>query len=157
MKKIYEIFEEGLACSFFILIFLLLVVGVLLRFVFGISFAWNIELTRYSFVWLTFVGAAYARRTDSHIRIDLFYNFLKKKAPSWFFRVFWLFTKVIVIAFLFLMIYYSVTLSINSWRFKSQAMQMPQSFLYISVGLGALMFVGREIVDTIKKLSRGEF
>jgi len=157
LKKMYELFEENFVCLLFLLIFFLMVVGVILRYVFGISFAWNIELVRYSFVWLTFIGAAFARKTDSHIKIDLFSNFVKRSAPRWVYTLLWLFTKAVIIVFLLLLVYFSVNLSIRSWRFKSQAMQISQSFLYISVGIGTTMYVVREIVDSVLKIKRGDF
>lgn len=157
VKKIYDLFEENFVCLLFLLIFLLMVVGVFLRYVFSISFAWNIELVRYSFVWLTFIGAAYARKTDSHIKIDLFSNFVKRGAPRWVYTLLWLVSRVIIITFLAFLVYLSVTLSMRSWRFKSQAMQISQFYLYISVGIGSFMYTIREIVDTALKMKRGEF
>jgi TRAP-type C4-dicarboxylate transport system permease small subunit len=134
-----------------------MVVGVFLRYVFGISFAWNIELSRYSFVWLTFVGAAYVRRDDGHIKIDLFSKYAMKKLPPAGRLVYWTVVKIVIIVYLALLIYFSYTLSIRSWRFKSQAMQIPQFFLYISVGIGALMYIVREIVDSAVKFKKREF
>ncbi|MFA6505910.1 MAG: TRAP transporter small permease [Treponemataceae bacterium] len=157
LKKIYNAFEEYFACALFLLIFLLMVVGVILRYFFSISFAWNIELSRYSFVWLTFVGASYARKDDTHIKIDLFYNLLRKRIPNWLHVFFWVSIKVLIIGYLLLLVYLSINLSVKSWRFRSQAMQISQSYLYISVALGSLMFVGREIVDTIKKMRSGNY
>jgi TRAP-type C4-dicarboxylate transport system permease small subunit len=157
IKKFYDLFEESFTCVFFLIIFLLMVVGVFLRYVFGISFSWNIELARYSFVWLTFIGAAYVRSDDGHIKIDLFSAFLRRKLSPKGRLVYWVGMKLVIIAYLGLMIYFSYVLSVRSWRFKSQAMQMPQSFLYISVGLGSLMYILREIIDSIKKFKRGEF
>ena len=157
LKKIYERFEEISVCTLFLLIFLLLVGGVILRYWFSISFAWNIELCRYSFVWLTFIGAAYVRKNDGHIKIDLFAEFIKKKLPQSGKIIFWVSTKLIALVYLTLLVYFSYLLSVQTWRFLSQAMQMPQSFLYISVGLGSLMYLVREIVDSVRRLRRGEF
>ena len=157
LKKFYAKFEEIFVCTFFLLIFLLLVVGVVFRYFFGLSFSWNIELSRYSFVWLTFIGAAYVRSNDGHIKIDLFANFIKKKLPRSGVVLYWIAAKLITAVYLLLLIYFSYLLTVRTWRFKSQAMQMPQSFLYVSVGLGSLMFLGREIIDSVKKFRRGEF
>lgn len=157
LKSIYRSLEEYIPCIFFTLIFLLIVLGVILRYVFGISFAWNIELCRYSFVWLTFVGASYVRRDDGHIRIEIFLNYLKKRSSKNVLVLSQFFTKLITIIYLVLLIYFSYILSVRSWRFKSQAMQLPQFFLYISVGIGSLMYAGREIFDSIKKFRKGEF
>ena len=156
LKKLYDNFEEYFVCGFFLLIFLLMVVGVLLRYFFGISFAWNIELSRYSFVWLTFVGAAYVRRDDGHIKIDLFSRYAMKKLPHTGRLLYWGVEKLNVVLYLALLVYYSYTLSVRSWRFKSQAMQIPQFFLYISVGIGALMYFVREVVDSVQKFKNKE-
>ena len=157
LKKIYEHFEEIFVCSFFILMFILLVMGVVLRYLFSISFAWNIELSRYSFVWLTFIGAAYVRRNDGHIKIELFSNYLKKKLPQIWVTVYWVATRLIIIAYIALLVYLSYQLSVRTWRFRSQAMQIPQSFLFMSAGLGALMYLVREIIDSVRKFIRKEF
>jgi TRAP-type C4-dicarboxylate transport system permease small subunit len=157
LKKIYESFEETIVCVFFLLIFLLLVGGVVLRKGFSVSFAWNIELSRYSFVWITFVGASYVRKNDGHIKIDLFANYIKKKLPGSGAALYWVVTRLITIVYLALLVYFSYLLSRQTWRFMSQAMQIPQSFLYISVTLGMLMYLGREIVDSVQKFRRREF
>ena len=157
MKKAYENFEELLVCVLFLLIFLLLVIGVIFRYFFGISFSWNIELCRYSYVWLTFVGAAYVRKNDGHIKIDLFSNYIKPILPGSGAAVYWIVTKLLTLVYLVLLVYFSYLLSVQTWRFKSQAMQMPQTFLYISVGLGAVMYLGREIIDSAKRFERREF
>jgi TRAP-type C4-dicarboxylate transport system permease small subunit len=157
LKKIYENFEEILTCSFFLLMFLLLVAGVILRFCFSISFAWNIELSRYTLVWLAFVGAAYVRRSDGHIKIDLFSNYLQERLPPFGVAVYRIAAKLISVVYLALLVYFSYQLSIQTWRFKSSAMQIPQSFLYISVGLGALMYLGREILDSLHGYMRRRY
>ncbi|MDR1180312.1 MAG: TRAP transporter small permease [Spirochaetales bacterium] len=157
LKRIYETFEEYFTCVFFILIFLLLVIGVILRSIFSIAFAWNIELSRYSFVWLTFIGAAYVRRNDGHIKIDLFANYIRKKLPRAGCVLYWLVTKFVSMVYLALLVYFSYLLSTRTWAFKSQAMQIPQSFLYISVGIGSLLYLIREIVDSILRFKRGDF
>jgi TRAP-type C4-dicarboxylate transport system permease small subunit len=157
LKKAYERFEEYFTCIFFLLIFLLLVAGVILRFVFSISFAWNIELSRYSFVWLTFIGAAYVRRTDGHIKIDIFVNLLKTKLPRRAYVVYWLCARLVCILYLAFLVHLSYLLSLQTWRFKSQAMQLPQSFLYISVGIGSFMYLVREIIASVQIVKRGNF
>ena len=97
------------------------------------------------------------RRDDGHIRIEIFLNYLKKRSSKNVLVLSQFFTKLITIIYLVLLIYFSYILSVRSWRFKSQAMQLPQFFLYISVGIGSLMYAGREIFDSIKKFRKGEF
>ena len=51
--------------------------------------------------------------------------------------------------FLGALIVLGVELAVRSWRFTSQAMQISQFFLYISVPVGAAMFLYREIARII--------
>ena len=155
--RIYDIFEEYIAFVFFSVIFILMVFGVVTRYLFNTSYSWNIELCRYSFVWLTFAGAAYLRRENAHIRIEFVMNFLNRKLPPWGRKGVWIFSKLLTIGFLIALIYLGFILANKTWRFKSQAMQIPQFYLYISVSVGGLLYLYREILETIRDLKTDLF
>jgi len=155
--RIYDIFEEYIGHVFFSLIFILMVFGVVTRYLFHTSYPWNIELCRYSFVWLTFAGAAYLRRENAHIRIEFVINYLNRKLPPWGRMVIWLFNEILTIGFLIALIYFGFILANKTWRFKSQAMQIPQFYLYISASFGGLLYLYREILETIHHLKTNLF
>ena len=148
--KIYDKLEESISLVFFLLIFALMTMGVFNRYLLGKTFAWNIELCRYSFVWLTFVGAAFVRKQDSHIKIEILFKYINQRLSPGAQKVLWIFKKVLTIAFLIALIYLGFILANKTWRFKSQAMQIPQFFLYISVTIGAALYLLREIPDSIR-------
>ena len=125
-------------------------IGVINRYVFSVSFPWNIELCRYSFVWLTFLGAAYVRKMDTHIKIEILYNFINKKLSKGAQKIIWIAKEILTIAFLIGLLYFGFELANKTWRFKSQAMQIPQFYLYISVSIGALLYLLREIPASIR-------
>lgn len=52
-------------------IFVLVVVGVILRYVFNDPLTWSEELIVALFTWMVFIAAAAALRTHMHIRIDV--------------------------------------------------------------------------------------
>jgi TRAP-type C4-dicarboxylate transport system permease small subunit len=145
VRRIYERLEESIPLAFFLLIFFLMTMGVFNRYLFNTSFSWNIELCRYSFVWLTFVGAAYVRKDDSHIKIEFLINLLNNKLPLGARKAVWFFKEILTIGFLIQLVYLGFILACKSWRFKSQAMQIPQFFLYISVSVGGALYLLREI------------
>jgi TRAP-type C4-dicarboxylate transport system permease small subunit len=145
LYKIYDKFEESIALIFFLLIFGLMTMGVFNRYLFGNTFAWNIELCRYSFVWLTFVGAAFVRKQDAHIKIEILFNYINRKLSPGSQKAIWVIKEILTIAFLIQLIYFGFILANKTWRFKSQAMQIPQFFLYISVTVGAILYLLREI------------
>jgi len=150
--QFYDIIEEYIAYVFFSVIFVLMVFGVVTRYLFHTSYSWNIELCRYSFVWLTFAGAAYVRRENAHIRIEFVINYLNRKLPPWGRMAIWLFKEILTIGFLIALIYLGFILANKTWRFKSQAMQISQFYLYISASFGGLLYLYREILGIIRDL-----
>jgi TRAP-type C4-dicarboxylate transport system permease small subunit len=149
--RLYDLFEESIPILFFSVIFFFMVFEVFTRYLFDISHAWNIELCRYSFVWLSFAGAAYLRRENGHIRIEFLMNYLDRTLPLWARRGIWLFKEALTVGFLVFLIYYGFILANRTWRFRSQAMQVPQFFLYISVTVGGLLYLIREIPTAVRE------
>ena len=135
---------------FFLLIFVLMSVGVFNRYLFNYSFPWNIELCRYSFVWLTFIGAAYVRKIDHHIKIDMLFNLINDRLSVRSRKFVWWFKEILTLWFFMMLIYLGWVIATKTWRFRSQAMQIPQSFLYVSVSVGACLYTIREILESIR-------
>ena len=69
LKQLYDNFEEG-ACALFVAVMVLcLFLQVAMRIAVGSSLAWTEELSRYSFLWAVYVGAALAVKRGGHVRI----------------------------------------------------------------------------------------
>src|SRR5690625_3283514 len=49
-----------------------------LRVVFNNSLPWSEELTRYSFIYLVFIGICYAVKKRRHLNLTLFFNMLNE-------------------------------------------------------------------------------
>lgn len=145
----YNKFEEYIPLILFLFIFSLMAIQVFTRYIFNFTLPWNIELCRYTFVWLTFVGAAYVRKMDSHIKIEIFFNYIYEKMSLNQQKAIWLFKELLTILYLIALIIFGYILAYKSRRFMSQAMQISQFFLYISVSVGTVFFFVREIQDII--------
>ena len=156
VRRIHTFIEEALPTICFFAIFFTMCVGVLYRYVFRLSFAWNVEFSLWSFVWLTFLGSALVRRTNSHIKIDIVYGILERRMSPALRMLVWLFKELVIVAFLVTLVLLSIRLTQRSWLFRSQALQWRQSFLYISVAVGAVLFLLREVPDAIR-VFRGGF
>jgi C4-dicarboxylate transporter DctQ subunit len=76
--------------------------NVVARYVFNYSLTWASELTVYLFLWSMFFGAAYCFKTNSHININLFVEFVNKK----FAKILMLLTRIITLVFLVAVSYY---------------------------------------------------
>jgi len=68
--------------SSFILI-LIICFDVLMRYAFGRSIIWVVELEMYFFAFSFILTGAYAFKHDKHVRVDLFYTKWSKKKKAW--------------------------------------------------------------------------
>jgi len=150
LKNLYDKIEEYIPQILFLFILLLMAVQVFTRYILNFTLPWNIELCRYSFVWLTFTGAAYVRKENAHIKIEVLFNYLYKKCAPRIQKIIWLSKELLTIVYLIVLIIFGVILAYNSRRFLSQAMQISQFYLYISVSIGMIFYLIREIQYAIK-------
>lgn len=150
MKNIYSFIEDFLPNLIFIAISVIMLIQVFVRSILGVSFSWSIEMSQYLNVWLTFIGIAYLRKTDSHIKIEMLSDLLDKKLSVGPRVVLYITRKLLNIFFMFLLIYFGYQLAIRSWNFRSPAMQLRQTWLYICVPLGSMGYMFRELQDIYK-------
>ena len=86
LKKIYDYFEEGMCAIMLSMMILCLAAQVVVRMTLGSSIAWTEELSRYTFLWTVYLGAALVAKKGAHVRVTA--QFLKM-INQWrmFFRV----------------------------------------------------------------------
>jgi len=77
---------------------------VIRRFVLNYSSAWGEEAARYAFIYLGWIGAAYAVRERAHIRFDIVLRRVGPRARAWLF----IFAEVATIAFACIALYWSL-------------------------------------------------
>ena len=118
MKKIlYYIdnyFEEtilSLIVAFFVVATALQVIA---RLVLKVSMPWTEESARYSLIWMTFLGSAFAAKKGTHIRVDLLESAVKKHGPI-----------VKTIAFL-IFLGFTVTMTVVGIQICQRLVKMPQ-------------------------------
>jgi len=78
--------EEFVAVAMLAVLGLLLAAQVVLRFVFGLGYAWMEEIVRMLFIWVIFLGAVVAMRGNLHIRVEagsLLFPAKLRPAVSW--------------------------------------------------------------------------
>ena len=81
MKKFlqkYDKFEEYLLIGTLVFNVLLIFSQILMRTIFNYSLSWTEELSRYIFIWQTWLGTSIALKYKQHIRVEILINFLKK-------------------------------------------------------------------------------
>src|SRR5262249_14436629 len=82
LLKIARNAEEILTGTFLVVMSLATLANVVARYVFGAPIPWAEELSRYSFVWLVFLGAAVCSKHGRHVAIDALVNAMPPRGKA---------------------------------------------------------------------------
>ncbi len=110
---------------------------VLARFVFKIPAPWTEESARYVFIWMTFLGASYAAKKSSHIRIDILESSVKEGTA----RKVKFITSVIFLIFIVIMacIGVDICLTLLKRPQSSTVLGLPMIYVYAALPVGMIM------------------
>jgi TRAP-type C4-dicarboxylate transport system permease small subunit len=142
MFKYFDRFLENLNCGIYLLLIFVGFLQVFFRYVLNYSLSWTEEVGRYSFVWLTFVGAALCVRNDSHIGLDIMTTKLSR--PKQFALL--MLVDIGTMALLIFLIYQGGLITLKTTRQVSAALHIPMSVFYFSIPLGAFLM----LVNTVR-------
>ncbi|MCC8195120.1 MAG: TRAP transporter small permease [Deltaproteobacteria bacterium] len=126
----------------------LIFMQVVMRYVFGNSLAWSEELGRYLFVWQIWMGASFAARNKTHLRITIVKDKLKPSNA----RVLELLVTAVWMGFGIFVVFQGITLVMKMARFHqiSPAMQIPMMYVHMAVPVGCGLMVIRLLENTVK-------
>jgi TRAP-type C4-dicarboxylate transport system permease small subunit len=91
---------------------LFVTIDVLMRYAFSITYIGIFELTEYSLLWMTFMGAAYIMRNNGHVRVDAVINLLNPKNGA----IMNMIASVISLFILMVVTFYSTKLTLHDFR-----------------------------------------
>jgi TRAP-type C4-dicarboxylate transport system permease small subunit len=124
--------------------FLILIMEVVFRYLLGSSLEWTDEISRILLVWMTFTGMGFVIRDRKEIVCEAFGQKLPKRVQKY-----WsLGVDILVAAFTLFLFVYGIKMTLFSWEIKTESMELPFSFFYISIPIGCLLmlyFLGRRI------------
>lgn len=131
-----------------ILLMVMLVVSVFCQITFrffGMALTWTEELSRYSMIWMTFLGAAYAVSTKAHIGMELFVDRMQGVAKKFMIIVAAIFSGT----FFIMMVIKGYELSMRVMEQTSAVLQIPMGIVYLVIPIsGAVLFVNLVYVTT---------
>ncbi|GAB6087211.1 TRAP transporter small permease [Alkaliphilus crotonatoxidans] len=133
-------------------IVLLVFIAALVRWI-GFPIAWSIDAAQLLFGWVVFLGADIALKNDSHIGVDMLVNRLSIKTR----RIIKIVNLLCIQAFLTIIIYHGVNLSIDNYERLFNTLRLSYSYATISVPVGCtLMFLTNceKILKVIKEASQ---
>ena len=117
-------------------------IQVLFRFA-GASLPWSEEFTRYSAVWITFIGAALGIKRGAHVGVEALKVFL----PGTPKKIIELFSVLVMIFLSVIVLYYCIEIiqmQITTGQ-KSPAMRIPMWWAYMGIPIGMILCIIRSI------------
>lgn len=128
-EKWYDSIESTAGVVILIFMLIVLTYQVMARYIFGISYAWIDELSRYSFVWLAYISAIYAIIHNAHIKIDIFLKVWPKKARNYVKH----FSNLIFIAYCLVVAYFSTEWLLGLKKAGTISMGTGISMAFVSI------------------------
>ncbi len=152
LRKIYDFVRRldnflGMVAMAFII--LLACANVFMRYVVGKPWGWVEEITVFSFVWLSMLGASAAVHVEGHCSIDV----LVRRFPLRGQRIVGVIADLIVLATLCLLIWYGIELTIKGQTKLTPILGIPYSYVNASIPLCCafmLMYYGRMFWNTLQ-------
>ena len=125
---------------------------VVFRLIIDHPLAWSEELSRYLFVWLSFVGGALAVAEGSHFKMDLLAALIKDQRKKIIINII---VSVLILIFSVVLIIYGAKLVAMVRTQKSPALRISMSIPYLALPLNGLLSTFHVIcalADDIKQL-----
>lgn len=145
VRKVDNFF--GMAAMAFII--LLACANVFMRYVVGRPWGWVEEVTVFTFVWLTMLGASAVVHVEGHCSIDVL---VRKCAPKTQ-RVVSILADSVVLITLVLLIYYGIQLTIKGQTKLTPILGIPYSYVDASIPVSCsfmLMYYGRMFWNSLR-------
>jgi len=142
MLRVYDEFIENLVCAIYLSLITTGFLQVFSRYVLNYSLPWTEEIGRYSFVYLTFIGAALCVRNEMNINLDL----LIKRFPESMNSILQMGVDLSILVFLALLLYQGSLITLKTVRQVSAALHLPMALFYLSIPLGALFM----LINTVR-------
>ncbi len=146
-RRLVTIFDENserfLIYGFYLYLTLIIVLEVFRRFVLNFSSLWGEETARFIFIYLTWIGAAWAVRRRQHIRINIVHNYLSSRMTG----VTYIISDVAMLIFAYYSMkwYVPVLLTTRERGAVTQALRVNQEYFMIAVLIGFTLLVIRTL------------
>ncbi|GIP62806.1 hypothetical protein J32TS6_13610 [Virgibacillus pantothenticus] len=127
---------------------LLVFLNAVMRYLFNSGITWSEELSRYSFVWLVFLGAIVAFKEGAHIIVDLVVSKLPEKIQ----KVTFLLTNIFIIGIMILFFDGLTGLMELNKGAKAPASGIYLNTLYIGGAIASVSIIAISIYQTIQVL-----
>jgi TRAP-type C4-dicarboxylate transport system permease small subunit len=138
LERIFDAIEQGLGVLFLLVMFISVLIQIFFRYVLQSPLTWTEEASRYSFIWIVLLGAAFAVRKKEHVVMEV----LVKRFPAYLQR----YISLVLNSIILISLIYLLPIS---WRFfwfvkgvSAPTLGISWGFLFFSAPLSiALMTI----------------
>jgi tripartite ATP-independent transporter DctM subunit len=123
---------EFISALLLVVIIVMLLIGVVARYVFAIPIIWIDEVVSLSFLWFAMIGTAIAMYRNEHLRLSLFLEMMPVKVQGFVHAT----ALVSIAAFLIAMIHPSLIYAQEEWFVKSPALNIPNTYRVSALAFG---------------------
>lgn len=138
--------EDVVTAAAFAIVFVVIAVGIILRFIFNNPIIWSEEFSRYTYVWIVWLGCASCASRNGHTRITV----LCERFPLKVQRFLTVFCNFVMIAVLLYILPYGISFAAGQQRFKSGVMRIPMSTVFIPVAVTCVLTSIQTLLATIE-------
>jgi C4-dicarboxylate transporter DctQ subunit len=140
-RTIDENAERYAMLVFYVFVCAVIVQEVVRRFVLNYSSAWAEETARYGFIYLGYVGAAYAVRERAHIRFDI----LLQRLPARLHGYVYIFAEICTLVFAVIALYWSMHTIGQLLKFggESPVLRVNKAWFVAAVPIGFSLVIVR--------------
>lgn len=151
LKWLDENFEEFLLMGLLILMTCVMGIQVVMRYVLNASLTWSEELTRYAFVWSSFLSISYCIKRQISIKINQFTSFF----PESILRIIRFSIKVVMLLFFIYLFRHSIDVVSAAYKSgqRSPALGLPMYLVQVSTTVGFFLSIIRVIQSLLGVLN----
>lgn len=150
MKKLYDKFckfEEWAALILLAGITVLVFIAALMR-TFKMPLNWAQDVALVAFAWLIFLGSDIAIRGPGLIGVDLFV----RKLPPVIQKGLDILFKVIIIAFLGVLVVYGFQMTVTGWTRQITTLHISYSWVTMAVPVGSLLMIISTMIRLVERI-----
>lgn len=131
------------------LMVLFVFLNVVLRTFFNSGLTWSEELARYLFVYVTYIGAISAMRSNAHMGVDTLISRVSPKIQL----LFYIISQIIISLLMFILVNGAFKMVLQNTQSRTAALNIPYSVLYfggIITGLSIAVLAVGNIIYALK-------
>ena len=148
MKKLSAAINKVLyvlSLTLFMIMFSITTINVFTRYLFNSPIPWAVELGRYCFVGVIFLGAIYVMRENGHIGLDIFIGMLPKKLNTAIVFI----GRIVSVIFLAVFTVQAVRMTLMNFNILSAGMEIPMAIPYSVMIIGGVGMLIELILNMI--------